>query len=116
VADRQTGRSNSRAARRALAQLRSAERLDSLGELIGVALITSAGLLDDTMAPGSDCAPYAAARVLQAHCGTIDRLCRWVGDGETDEDSPFTAWLDELAKPGAGSTDNWDWGDASSAR
>jgi hypothetical protein len=98
--------SNLRAAARALSKLRKQDRLDELGEALGVLLRTSAALVDDATGPGSDMAGYARAQVIRVHAGILELLARLVGiEPESDLFASFLAQL-SVPGPGAGASDD----------
>ncbi len=92
---------NHRAAARTLAKLRRQERLDEVGELLGVLLRTSAELVDAATGPDSDMAGYARAQVVRVHAGVIGQLADMVGGAESDA---FEALVASMSVPTPGST------------
>jgi hypothetical protein len=80
---------NTTALRSALRKLRKQDRLDEVGQALGVLLVTSAKLVDEATGPYSDVAGYARARIVQTHGGLLkqmdEHLAPTVGSSAADD-------------------------------
>jgi hypothetical protein len=96
--------SNLRSARAMVARLRREDRLDAVDPPLLVLLQGSAALVDQALAPSSDCPAYARAKIIATHGGLLAQIAERVSP--LLRESSFDAFLHSLATPGAGAGDD----------
>jgi hypothetical protein len=101
MASRPAG-SNLRVASRVVRSLRRRESLDEGGELVASLLLTTASLLDEVTAAGSDVPVYARSQAARAHSMVIEQLLDVVNVGAGDSFEDFMEMLKTPLPEGVG--------------